>query len=108
MKFIHAVVLTEEEVKNGYYDTGDWGNLTDGDYVVHCLYSVDNEEVVILEDNTHAPVEEYIENFIEGVEYTGAEAYVDKAFVVMNSKEDPYCVEDVEAHFKNGNYGEVM
>ena len=72
------------------------------------MYSIDNEEVVILEDNTHAPVEDYIENFIEGAEYTGAEAYVDKAFVVMSSKEDPYSVEDVEAHFKNGNYGEVM
>lgn len=108
MKFIHAVVLTEEEMKNGYYDTGDWGDLTDGDYVVHCLYSVDNEEVVILEDNTHAPVGEYIENFIEGMEYAGAEVYVNKGFVVMGSNEDPYYTGDVEAHFKNGNYGEVM
>lgn len=69
MKFIHAVIFDVDEFNNGNYNTEDWGDLCDGDYVVHCLYSVDNEEVIVLEDNCHAPVENIIDNFIDGVIY---------------------------------------
>jgi hypothetical protein len=107
MKFIHAVVFGKDEFEQSNYNTQYWGDLTDGDYVVHCLYNVDNEQIIILEDNCHMPVEDMIESFIEGVEYAGAEAYVDKAFIVIDSGEDCYFEEDVEAYLKNGNFTRV-
>lgn len=69
MKFIHAVVFDVDEFNNGFYNTEDWGDLCDGDYVVHCLYDVENEKILIHEDNIHQPVETMIENFLKGVEY---------------------------------------
>jgi hypothetical protein len=72
MKFIHAVVFDVDEFNNGNYNTEDWGDLCDGDYVVHCLYDVDNETILVHEDNTHKPVETIIETFLEGVKYRDA------------------------------------
>ena len=72
MKFIHAVIFDVDDFNNGNYNTEDWGDLTDGDYIVHCLYDVDNEHIIIHEDNTHAPVETMIETFLEGVRYRDA------------------------------------
>ena len=72
MKFIHAVIFDVDEFNNGNYNTEDWDDLCDGDYGVHCLYSVENEKVLIHEDNTHQPVETMIENFLDGVEYANA------------------------------------
>ena len=72
MKFIHAVIFDVDEFNNGNYNTEDWGDLCDGDYVVHCLYDVENEMVLIHEDNCHAPVETMIENFLDGIEYANA------------------------------------
>ncbi len=72
MKFIHAVIFDVDEFNNGNYNTEDWDDLCDGDYVVHCLYDVKNEKVLIHEDNTHQPVETMIENFLDGIEYANA------------------------------------
>lgn len=69
MKFIHAVVFDKDEFENGNYNTNDWDDLTDGDYIVHCLYSVDNEDIIILNDNCHQPVEPMIDQFLDGVRY---------------------------------------
>jgi hypothetical protein len=72
MKFIHAVVFDVDEFNNGNYNTEDWGDLCDGDYVVHCLFSVDNEQVIIHEDNTHQPVVTMIDSFIGGVVFANS------------------------------------
>jgi hypothetical protein len=84
MKFIHAVIFDVDEFNNGNYNTEDWGDLCDGDYVVHCLYSIDNEEILIHEDNTHQPVETMIENFLQGVEFCGHDAIVTNAYIVVD------------------------
>ena len=117
MKFIHAVIFDVDEFNNGFYNTEDWGDLCDGDYVVHCLYSVDNEQVLIHEDNTHQPVETMIENFLEGVEYANAinvggmmipnEANeVIKAYIVVDNGLS-YNKEAVGLCLVEGNYVEV-
>lgn len=72
MKFIHAVVFDVDEFNNGNYNTEDWGDLCSGDYVVHCLYSVDNEEILVLEDNIHESVEVLIKAFLAGIEYANS------------------------------------
>lgn len=118
MKFIHAVVFDKDEFENGNYDTGNWGDLCDGDYVVHCLYDVDNEHIIIHEDNCHAPVETMIASFIEGIEYTNAAhvggmvirqdvAKVSKAFVVVDNG-CSYSSAAVKEKLIAGNYGEVL
>ena len=118
MKFIHAVVFDKDEFNNGLYDTGSWDNLTEGDYVVHCLYDVDNEFIIIHEDNCHAPVEAMIETFLEGFEYTNAVhvdgmlikqdiAKVTKAFVVVDNG-CSYGSAAVKEKLIAGNYGEVL
>ena len=107
MKFIHAVVFDKDEFDNDLYDTGDWGNLCDGDYVVHCLYCVDTEDVIILEDNCHASVENMIDSFIDGVNYMCDCAIVTKAYVVVDNGLS-YNKEAVGLCLVEGNYGEVL
>lgn len=67
MKFIHAVIFDVDEFKD-ITDTS-WENLTDGDYIVHCLYSIDSQKIIMLNDNTHTNIEENIDSFLEGIEY---------------------------------------
>ena len=118
MKFIHAIVFDKDEFENGCYDTGDWGDLCDGDYVVHCLYSVENENIIIHEDNCHHPVETMIENFLDGVRYANStnvgglmidnsEVEVTKAFVIVDNG-CSYNATAVKEKLILGNYGEVM
>lgn len=118
MKFIHAVVFDEDEIKNNNYDTGNWDDLTNGDYIVHCLYDVDNENVIIINDNCHIPVETMIETFINGVKYGHStnigglmieteEIEVIKAFVVVEVGYS-YSANAVKEKLIKGNYGEVL
>jgi hypothetical protein len=75
MKFIHAIIFDVNEyneLKEYGIDFENWDDIADGDYIVHCLYDVDNEHIIIHEDNTHAPVETIIETFLEGVRYRDA------------------------------------
>ena len=75
MKFIHAVIFDVDEyneLKEYGIDFENWDDITQGDYIVHCLYDVDNEHIIIHEDNTHKPVETIIETFLEGVRYRDA------------------------------------
>ena len=117
MKFIHAVVYTQDEMKYGDYDTGSWDNLNNGDYIVHCLYSVDNEQVIILEDNCHAPVENMIESFLDGVIFANStnvggimipneEVEIAKALVVVDNGLS-YNKKAVGLRLVEGNYTEV-
>lgn len=108
MKFIHAVVLNYDEYVNGDYDTTNWDDLCDGDYVVHALYSVDNEEVLMLNDNCHSSIESDIEAFLEGIEFCGHDAIVDRACVLMNRDEDAYNEYAVKVHLDNCEYVEVV
>lgn len=96
MKFIHAVIFDVDEFNNGNYDTSNWSDLTNGDYVVHCLYNVDNEEIIVLEDNIHQSVEVLIAAFIDGVIYANStnvgglmvqtsDIEVTKAFIVVDN-----------------------
>ena len=106
MKFIHAVVFDVDEFNNSNYNTEDWGDLCDGDYVVHCLYAVDTEDIIILEDNTHASVETMITSFIDGVNYMCDCTIVTKAFVVVD-KGLTYNKDAVGLCFIEWNYVEV-
>ena len=107
MKFIHAVVFDVDEFNNSNYNTEDWGDLCDGDYVVHCLYCVDTEDVIILEDNCHASVENMIDSFIDGVNYMCDCAIVTKAYIVVDNGLS-YDKEAVTLCLVEGAYVEVM
>ena len=108
MKFIHAVVLNYDQCVNGDYDVANWDDLCDGDYVVHALYSVDNEEVLMLNDNCHSSIESDIESFLEGIEFCGHDAIVDRACVLMERDEDAYNEYAVKVHLDNREYVEVV
>ena len=121
MKFIHAVVFDKTEYDNlrEYgVDFENWDDITEGDYIVHCLYDVENEKVLVHEDNIHQPVETIIENFLEGIEYGNSTNVggvmipneinkVQKAYIVVNSDQSPYSSEAVRPHFINKTYVEV-
>ena len=70
MKFIHAIIMDTDEFNT--LEEHTWDYMASGDYIVHCLYDVDNEHIIIHEDNCHAPVETMIENFLDGIEYANA------------------------------------
>lgn len=110
MKFIHAVIydiIEYKELCEYGRDFESWGDITDGDYIVHCLYDVDNERIIIHEDNTHASVETMIESFLDGIRFAGGEVEVTKAYLVVNDG----CSYDsitVKEKLIAGNYGEVL
>ena len=107
MKFIHAVIFDVDEFNNGNYNTEDWGDLCDGDYVVHALYCVDNKQLIFLEDNCHAPIEEMIEQFLHGVEWIlDKELDTSLAYVVVDNGLS-YNKEAVGLCLVEGNYVEV-
>ena len=107
MKFIHAVIFDVDEFNNSNYNTEDWGDLCDGDYVVHCLYDVENENIVIHEDNTHAPVETMIETFLDGVRFVCDEVTVKRVYIVVDNGLS-YDREAATLCLVEGAYVEVM
>ena len=121
MKFIHAIVFDKTEYENlrEYgVDFESWGDITEGDYIVHCLYDVDNEKILVQEDNTHQPVETIIETFLKGIEYGNSinvggimipnEANeVTKAYIIVNKDQSSYSSDAVRPHFINKTYVEV-
>ena len=120
MKFIHAVVYDKTEYDNlrEYgVDFESWDDLTEGDYIVHCLYDVENEQILIHEDNTHQPVEAMIENFLDGIKYANStnvgglmipneEIEVAKAYIVVDNGLS-YSSDAVGLCLVEGNYVEV-
>ena len=107
MKFIHAVIFDVDEFNNGNYNTEDWGDLCDGDYIVHCLFCETTEDIIMLEDNTHAPVEQMISSFLDGVRYVYDEVEVKKAFIVVDNGLS-YDREAATLCLVEGAYVEVM
>ena len=111
MKFIHAVVFdrTEyEELREYGVDFESWDELTEGDYIVHCLYDCEKKAVIVLNDDTHTNIIDEIASFCQGIRYCGNEVEIIKAYVVMNEKEDSYSWTQVYEHIVNGKYVEVM
>ena len=104
MKFIHAVVFNVDEFKD-ITDTS-WKELIDGDYIVHCLYSIDNEEIIFLEDNCHQPIETIIESFYQGIELCGFDVQETRAYIVVDNGLS-YNEEAVGLCLNEGNYVEV-
>ena len=104
MKFIHAVIFDVDEFNNSNYNTEDWGDLCDG---VHCLYDVDNENIIIHEDNTHAPVETMIETFLDGVRFVCDEVTVKRVYIVVDNGLS-YDREAATLCLVEGAYVEVM
>ena len=116
MKFIHAIVMDTDEFNA--LEEHTWDYLSDGDYIVHCLYSVDNEHIIFLEDNTHQPIETQIETFLEGVRYRDAvnvgglmvdnsDIEVTYAYIVVDNGLS-YNAEAVGLCLVEGAYVEVM
>lgn len=116
MKFIHAIVMDTDEFNA--LEEHTWDYLSDGDYIVHCLYDVDNEHIIILEDNTHQPVVSQIETFLEGVRYRDAvnvgglmfdnsDVEVTYAYIVVDNGLS-YNAEAVGLCLVEGAYVEVM
>lgn len=107
MEFIHAVVFSVNEFNIGNYNTDDWDDLCNGDYVVHGLFCKDNENLILLEDNTHAPVEQIISSFLDGVRFVHDEVIVKKAFIVVDNGLS-YDKEAVTLCLVENAYKEVM
>ena len=116
MKFIHAIVMDTDEFNA--LEEHTWDYLSDGDYIVHCLYDVDNEHIIFLEDNTHQPVVSQIETFLEGVRYRDAvnvgglmvdnsDIEVTYAYIVVDNGLS-YNAEAVGLCLVEGAYVEVM
>ena len=88
MKFIHAVIFDVDEyneLKEYGVDFENWDDITQGDYIVHCLFCEDTEDLIVLEDNTHAPVEQIISSFLDGVRFIYDEVIVKKAYIVVDN-----------------------
>lgn len=87
MKFIHAVVFNVDEAKQiSKENFNNWNELTDGDYIVHCLYSVDTAEILYLEDNIHSHIENDIENFYRGIEFCGYDDIEEtRAYIIVDN-----------------------
>ena len=108
MRFIHAIVLDKSEYDElKEYGMDEWDDLCSGDYIVHCLYSIDNQEILIHEDNTHQPVEVMIDNFFDGIEFCGRDVVVAKAIVIVDNGL-AYNNDAVELCLIKGNYMEVV
>ena len=108
MKFIHAVVFQKDVFEGGHYDTSDWGDLTDGDYVVHALYDCENHEVVRVNDNCHSHIEAEIDAFLNGIERCGHEVQEVFAYIVLKEGHyDEYNETDIISHIEEGLYAEV-
>ena len=105
-KFLHAIVLTHDEFKD-YKDIGvnfTFGSLSSGDYIVHALYDIEHENVICLDDNTHACIEDQIDAFLDGLEYAGADVTVNVCYVVV---EAAYSEEEVRDAMAAHEYVEV-
>lgn len=118
MKFIHAVIFDKDEFENGNYNSNDWDELTNGDYIVHCLYNAENENIIILNDNCHQPVEIMIDRFLDGVRYASSvnvggliidnsDVEVIKALVIVNNG-CSYQPVAIKEKLVNGDYKEVI
>ena len=123
MKFVHAVIFDKDEYKylcELGVDFKSWESFTDGDYVVHCLYAVEDQQIIFHEDNTHAPIETMIGSFFTGYVFAnstnvgglmipneGLEVDITRAYIVV----DNGCVYSHTAVSKclmEGDYVEVI
>ena len=101
MKFIHAIVFTPDEISNEILPS-DWDEMCSGDYIVHALYSVDQDHIIILEDNCHAPVENMIDNFLIGTQFAlNQKPQVTKCYVIAD---DPYSAREVAEKIRNSDF----
>lgn len=105
MKFIHAIVFTPNELLEGFVPT-DWNEMCSGDYIIHALYSVDKDRILILNDNCHAPIEDIIDNFLIGVQFaTNQDTQITKCYVIAD---DPYSDGEVAEKLRNLDFMEVI
>ena len=101
MKFIHAIVFTPGEPI-----PADWADMCFGDYVVHTLYSVDQERVLAIDDNCHSSIETDIKAFLFGIYFaTNQKPQVTKCYVIAD---DPYSEAEVAKKLKNLEFMEVI
>lgn len=105
MKFIHAIVFTPDEISNEILPT-DWDEICSGDYIVHALYSVDQDRIIMLDDNCHSSIEADIDSFFSGIYFaTKQEPQVTKCYVVAD---DPYSSTQVAEKLRNLDFMEVI
>ena len=101
MKFIHAIIFTPSEPI-----PADWIDMCFGDYIVHALYSVDQERILAIDDNCHSSIETDIDAFLSGIHFaTKQEPQVTKCYVIAN---DPYSEVEVAKKLKNLEFMEVI
>lgn len=101
MKFIHAIVVNKDT------DTLNWDDLKEQDYTVHCLYSVDNEEIIFHNDNIHSNVEDEINAFYDGIEFCGFDPVEERVIVVVGENDSIYDEELVYNKISNEDYIKV-
>ena len=89
--FTHAIIFNEREWADFGKDIHSFDDACDGDYVVHMLYDLDSETVIIHEDNTHAPVETMIEYYLTGVRSCGFDINIENIVCVCPNGASYHC-----------------
>lgn len=95
-KFISGIIVSKEEKEE--FNLQDWYDANNGDYIIHALFDITDPENVItimIDDNTHTSIEDQIESFIAGIEYSNIEFSHEarKLWVNINDHRTCYDVE---------------
>ena len=71
-KFVSGIIVAKDAQEECQYE--DWYDAAFADYAVHALYDItepENPKIIFINDNIHASIEDIIESFISGIEYSG-------------------------------------
>ena len=95
-KFISGIIVSKEEKEE--FNFQDWYDANGGDYIVHALFDITNPEnitTIMINDNIHSSIEDKIESFIAGIEYSNIEFSHEakKLWVNINDHRSCYDVE---------------
>lgn len=95
MSFIHFILVDNPEDVNE-----DWDNLISCDYCVHCLYSVGRNEITLLGDNIHDPIEAQIDSFLDGVLFCEGQYFIHYG-IMFRENDDEICRKAKEHDWRN-------
>lgn len=84
-KIYHIIALEADE-----FDADLTFDEVDGDYIVHCIYDLENDIIVFLNDNTHDDPQRFFDGFKAGIKICEQEIIVENILLFMNDDESPY------------------